>query len=572
MPTENFTKESSLDSFFSVFDWSRILMYNNKVKIEIRGATMSKKTFLKGAIILGIAGLIIKVMGAFFRIPLANIIGEEGMGYYQTAYPIYVFLLVFSTAGIPTAISKMVSERIAEGNQREANRVFRVSFALLTGLGIVTSAILFFGAEIIANILKNPGAMYSLRAISPALLIAPLMSAFRGYFQGMQDMKPTATSQIVEQFFRVAGGLSLAYILLAQGLEKAASGASSGAALGAVGGLLAVVLIYLKRKPKIYANINKSRGATGESAKKIIYKIFVIAVPITLGAAIMPVMSMIDVAIVMRRLQEAGFTAEAANGLYGQLSGMAAPLINFPQALTMGIAMSLVPAIAAANQSKDTKFLQYNVELGVRTAMLISLPCTAGMMILSEPIMLLLYPLQKTSAVSAAGSLFILAIGIVLLAIVQTLTGTLQGIGKQTIPVRNLVIGAIFKVICTFSLVGIPSINVKGAAIGTILAYGVAAILNLHDVKKYTGAKFNINLTVLRPLISVFAMSITVYLVFIPLSSMMKSSFATALSILIGAMTYFIAILMTKSITLQELETIPGGRKLQKIALIVRKR
>ncbi|MEL7658285.1 MAG: oligosaccharide flippase family protein, partial [Bacillota bacterium] len=202
---------------------------------------MAKKSFIQGAVILGIAGIIIKVMGAFFRIPLANMIGDKGMGYYQTAYPIYVLFLTLATAGIPIAISKMVSERVAVDHHYEAYRVFRVSFILLFSIGICSSAILFFGAGYIVNAIGNPGAKYAMMAIAPALLFVPIMAAYRGYFQGMQDMKPTATSQVVEQFFRVTAGLILAYLLLEKGRDFAAAGASFGATAGSITGLIAVM-------------------------------------------------------------------------------------------------------------------------------------------------------------------------------------------------------------------------------------------------------------------------------------------------------------------------------------------
>ena len=200
-----------------------------------------KRTFLKGAAILGVAGILIKLLGAVFRIPLANLIGDVGMGYYNGAYPIYVFLLTLSTAGIPTAISKLISERLAVGEHLEAHRVFKVSFLLLFLIGLSTTAILFCGAGYICELVGNPGAYYAMRAIAPALLFVPVMAAFRGYFQGMQNMSPTASSQVAEQLFRVVFGLSLAFYLFPLGLEYAAAGASSGAAFGGLFGAVAII-------------------------------------------------------------------------------------------------------------------------------------------------------------------------------------------------------------------------------------------------------------------------------------------------------------------------------------------
>ena len=486
---------------------------------------MAKKSFFKGAVILGIAGIIVKVFGAFFRIPLANIIGDTGMGYYQTAYPVYVLLLTLSTAGIPTAIARLVSERTTEGNHKEAYRIFTVSFRLLLAMGIVTSLLLFLGAPYIVQYMKGePEAIYSMRSIAPALLFVPIMAAFRGYFQGQQDMTPTASSQVIEQAFRVVFGLSMAVILLPAGLKFAAAGASAGAAAGGFFGLIGIFAIYMRRRSVIRENCRNSPDGESEAAKSILWKIVVIAVPVTIGAAIMPIMTNIDLAIVVRRLVQSGYSSAEANSLYGQLSGFATPLINLPQVLTQAIAMSLVPAVASAFSAKDQEFLRYNTAFGIRTAMIIGMPCSVGLMVLSKPIMLLLYPAQQASAVNAAESLFILAFGAIFLSLVQTLTGILQGVKRQLIPVINLAIGAGIKVIITYVLTGIPSVNVKGAAAGTAAAYITAALLNYRAVRKYTGSRPNFSLTFGRPMLSAAIMGAIVWAIYSGLSLLPKGA------------------------------------------------
>ncbi len=517
---------------------------------------------MQGAVVLGIAGIIIKVMGAFFRIPLANLIGDKGMGYYQTAYPIYVLFLTLATAGIPIAISKMVSERVAVDHHYEAYRVFRVSFVLLFSIGICSSAILFFGAGQIVNAIGNPGAKYAMMAIAPALLFVPMMAAYRGYFQGLQDMKPTATSQVVEQFFRVAAGLTLAYLLVVKGREFAAAGASFGATAGSITGLITVVGIYYFKKNSLKADVERTYHVSTEKSSQILASIFMIAVPVTIGAAIMPIMNAIDVGIVMRRLQETGWTHEAANGLYGQLTGMAGPLINFPQVLTQAIAMSLVPAVAAAYKQRDMNFLNYNVRLGIRTAIMIGLPCALGLMTLSEPIMLLLYPFQKASAVSAAPCLFVMAFGVIFLSTVQTLTGVLQGLGRPMIPVINLFIGAIVKVILTYTLTGVESINVKGAAMGTVAAYIIASSLNIIAVKRITGVKFDFMLTYVKPVVSALVMSAAVWISYRILFGFFGNALSTMLAVMIGAVVYCAMLFVTRSIKKEELKSLPKGGKI----------
>ncbi|MDD6254522.1 MAG: polysaccharide biosynthesis protein [Eubacteriales bacterium] len=527
---------------------------------------MAGKSFVKGAVILGAAGIVVKILGAFFRIPLANIIGDTGMGYYQTAYPVYVLLLAISTAGIPTAIARMVSERTAEGNHREAYRIFKLSFLLLACIGLATFLILFLGAPLFVSF-SNQKAIYAIRAISPALLVIPIMAAFRGYTQGLQDMTPTAVSQIAEQLFRVIAGLALAVVLVPAGLEYAAAGASFGAAAGGICGLIAILIIFFKRRKVIKRQcLDTPPDAPAEKSGTIIKTIILIAVPVTIGAAIMPLMSNIDLVLVNQRLVASGFSAEKANSLYGQLSGFATPLINFPQVLTQSIALSLVPAIAAAHQRKDADDLRRNTELGMRMAMIVGLPCAAGLFALAQPIMLLLYPTQRESAISASGCLAVLAIGVIFLSSVQTLTGILQGVGKQMIPVLNLCIGAVFKVIITYVLTGIPALNVKGAAAGTVCAYFVATVLNYRAVGKYTGAQFSVMLTFIKPGAASIIMGASAWLICSALLPLTGNVMAVLAAVPAGVVIYAILIFALRIISEDELKRFPKGEKLARAA------
>ena len=527
---------------------------------------MGSKSFLKGAAILGVAGIIVKIMGAFFRIPLGNIIGDEGMGYYQASYPIYVLLLTVSTAGIPTAISKLVSEKNALGDRYGAHRVFKVSFILLFITGICTSSILFFGARGIVDIIKSPPeAYYSMLAIAPALLFVPIMAAFRGYFQGLQDMIPTAVSQVIEQFGRTVVGLVLALFLFRKGVDLAAAGASFGAAAGGITGTIIIILIYYSRRDRIHQEIQSRPMLKQENSGRIIYRILSIAIPITLGAAIIPVMNMIDLAIVMRRLQHIGYSTEVANELYGQLTGMAAPLINLPQIITVGLAVSLVPAISDAIQRKNHLLVKNTIQTGTRVALLLGLPAATGLVILAKPIMLLLYPLQQTSAVNAADILSILGFGVIFLTLLQTFTGILQGLGRPTIPVGNLLIGAILKVILTYFLTGISSFNIKGAAYGTVAAYGTAALLNFLAVKRLTKTDFSTMNILIKPVVAVAAMSISVLFIYGRFIELLGNRITTLAAVGVGIMIYGLMLLATGGITKADFKMMPGGSKMTRI-------
>ncbi|MEG1930744.1 MAG: polysaccharide biosynthesis protein, partial [Anaerovorax sp.] len=447
----------------------------------------------------------------------------------------------------------------------EAHRVFKVSFVLMLGLGVVASSVLFFWAKPIVEMLGNPGAYYAMVAIAPALLFVPIMAVFRGYFQGLQQMEPTAISQLVEQAVRVIVGLVLAVVLLSKGLEIAAAGASFGTSVGPIAGVLVLVVIYYIKRKKLLPNIMESRDVPKESSGHLLGTLAKIAIPITIGVSILPIMNIADVVIVMTKMQATGFTESQANALYGQLTGLAGPVINIPMALALSIALSIVPAIAAAKSINDTAFLDVNIKLGLRMAMVIGVPCTFGLMSLAKPIMLLLYPLQAESATSAAPCLFILAIGVTFLAVAQTMAGVLQGLGRPYVPVRSLMVGLVVKCVATYFLVGIPHLNVQGAAIGSAVAYGVIGIMNFMAVKRYTNTKFDLKLSVLKPVISGAVMCVCVLAAYYAFVGIIGNSLAAVIAICVGGLVYGMMLLKTKSIETNEIKLLPKGDKIIKL-------
>lgn len=527
---------------------------------------MSEKgnKFVKGAAILGMAGVVIKLLGAVFRIPLTNWIGDSGMSYYGFAYSIYGALLVLSTAGIPVAISRLVSESIAVGQYKNAHKIFKLATGLLFCIGLVSFLVCFFGAEIITLKLKNPDAALAVKAISPALLFVPLFSAFRGYFQGRQNMNPTAISEITEQLVRVMVGLFFAYNLLKVGLKEAAAGASFGASAGSIAGLGIIVVIYMLNRRIIHRKIDIHSQQVEESMV-LVKKIVSIAIPIIIGCEIMPIMTLIDTGIIMTRLQATGWSYEEAKSLYGLLSGFCNSLIAFPQVFTQAVAVSLVPAIARCFKVSDANGVQSNIKLGYRVTMILAFPCALGIFSLAQPIMLLLYPAQQASAIAAVPTLKIMAISVIFLAITQTGVGVLQSIDKQTLPVIHLALGCVGKVVITFILVGIKSVNIKGAALGTMFAYFVALLLNNRSVKQYTDTKIDFVTTYVKPGIASAIMGICVMAFHKLTTGFIGNSLATLIAICVGAVVYLVLIFAVKAITVDELDLIPGGTKLKKI-------
>lgn len=535
---------------------------------------MSKgNSFIKGAAILGAAGVLVKILGALYRIPLGNIIKPEGMGYYQTAYPFYVLLLTISTSGVPVAIAKLVSEKSAIGDYRNAYKVFRVALTGLFIAGVLTSLFVLINARGIVESLGNPNAYYALIALVPALFFVPIMAAFRGFFQGRQNMVPTALSQISEQLFRVVLGLLITYLLLGKGIPFAAGGASSGGSLGALAGTITMYIIFITNKKTINEEIRTSISREEYGVSEIIKDLLVIAVPITIGAAIAPIMDAIDASMVIKRLQTIGYSEGVANELYGQLKGYAQTLINLPQVFSISIAMSLVPAIANAKARKQKKEVEGIIGSGIRITLLIGLPCALGLFVLARPIIGLLYFKNTPETIASIGEILsYLSFGVIFLTLVQTLTSMLQGLGRPLIPVVNLFIGAVFKFILTYTLTVIPSINVKGAAIGTVAAYATASILNLISLAYLTKMRFNYFNVFVKPLISSLGMAVLARFSYIILYGIVGSKLSTIVSIMIGVVAYVILLIITGTITSEDMLLLPKGqniaRKLDKYNLM----
>jgi stage V sporulation protein B len=524
---------------------------------------VTKQSFIKGAAILAVAGVITKALGAVYKLPLNYIIGSEAMGYYQASYDWYVWALTISTYAIPIAISKLVSEKIELGQRGDAHKTFKVAFVLTAVLGFAVTLFLFLGSGSLVGIFKNPGAVYAVAAIAPAIFLVSVSSALRGYFQGMQNMIPSAVSQVIEQSGRVLFGYIFAIMLLPKGPQLSAGGAAFGTTIGGL--LSATVLLYMYRRyrPAILSSIRRAPARRTESAVSIVKKILVFAVPITIGGSIMPVMGLIDSLIVFDRLQAAGYGYTTAVEMYGQLKALALSFINLPQIITISLSASLVPAIAESITRRDMDSVSRKSELGIRLSLLIGLPAAMGLFILSNPIMVMVSPKEN---IVAGIALRYLAPAAIFLTLVQTLTGILQGMGKERIPVINLLIGALVKVIVSYTLTSIPSLNIRGAALGTVFGYAVPCLLNLRAILKLQKKPLNFSQTFLKPAVATGVMSLAAYygyrMVFAAAGS---NTLATLISILVSVLVYVVTLFLIKGIAIEELQMAPGGGRLSKV-------
>lgn len=528
------------------------------------------KSFLAGAAILGVAGLICKIIGAVYRIPLSNyILHKEGIAYYQIAYPVYSTLLVVSSAGLPTAISRMVAERVQQGRERDALGVFRCALLVLLGIGLVTGAVMALFSTQIAGMLGNSRASFALAAIAPALILVAVMSAYRGYFQGMQNMTPTAISQLIEQVGKLAAGFPLAAYMMRYGPEYGAAGALLGVSISealALGYVMLRKLRFGRELDKRLRWADARADLTGdgrETFSQVCRTLFAIAVPITIGASIMPLVGMTDTMIVINRLQDIGYAKDAATNLYGLFTGNVNTVVNMPQVLTVALSMALVPAITASMTGRDYRGMRRSVMQGMKLSWMIGMPCCVGLFMLARPVMRLLYSSYGAEDLNTmAGLLRIMSLAILFLSVVQTTTGILQGLGRVIVPVLSLAIGAVFKVIINYVLVGVPAINIYGAPIGTIVCYAVAAVLNTFMICYITRTKFSFSDVIGKPAISVMAMAFVLAVMTIALPSYADSRLFAVAGVLVGAPVYAFMLVLTGAITPADMKIVPGGRRI----------
>jgi stage V sporulation protein B len=512
---------------------------------------MKKQSLIKGSLILGISGIIARFLGLFFRWPLIMLIGDEGVGYYQMSYPLYMFYVAMAS-GIPIAMSKMISENNARGDIDRSFQVVKESTILMMIIGTGTSCILFLFAKPIINFLQwDQRAYYSLIGISFAPFIISIMTVYRGFFQGLQNMTAPAISQIFEQIGRVVLGVGAAIILLPKGIEYSAGGAALGAAAG---GLFGSIYLFFK-----YYKVKKSYGIKRvKSNPEILSKILRIAIPISLGATVSTIMNLIDSILVPKKLLEAGFSNQQSTILYAQLTGKASVIVNIPLTLSMALCTSLIPIIAESYILKRRREVENKIDMSLKFSSAIGVPCMFGLFFMAEPVMKFIFP----GRFDGVEILKYLALSIPFIIITQTTTSILQSTGSYVLPVINLFLGCIVKVILTIVLVPIPGINIYGAVIASIGAYIFATLLNTISMKIKLGVKFNFYENFIKPAYAASFMMIGVLIIYnMTYRKIGSNSIACLLSIGVGVIIYAVSILLLKVFDFNDIRSRYRGRK-----------
>lgn len=512
----------------------------------------SNSKFLKGTLILTASSIVVKIIGSLNWIILSRVLGGEGIGLYQMGFPIYLMAITVSSAGVPVAISIITSEKLAKKDYRGAKRVFTVSLRLLLLTGLVFSSALFFGADFLINqhIIRDARAYYSIIALAPAVFFVTFLASFRGYLQGWQIMTPTATSEVVEQLTRVITMLVFADLFMPYGLAYAAGGASMGAGVGAICALLVLMWFYRRLKKRLQKEMKEQdTNVPQESASHIIKRLLRLALPVSLTSLMLPIGANLDLLIVPQRLEVAGFNVRHATELFGYLTGMAVPLVNLATIFTAAMTISLVPSISESKALHNLIAIREKIRIAFRVAMIITFPCFMGLYFLGEKVASLIYNAPK-----AAGAIETMSIGILFLGMHQISTGILQGLGKTAIPVINMILACIIKVLLSWHFTAIPELGIKGASLATVADFAVAAIINMAFIYKYTGYTFSLT-TIICPMIASGIMGCVIYFVLALTEGLGMWCVLFAMAAAIP--TYAIALTAVGGLTRKDLENVP---------------
>lgn len=528
-----------------------------------------KTSFMKNVMILIFSQVIIKILGLIYRLVIVNIdgFGDVGNGYYSTGYNLYALLLTLSSIGIPSVISKLVSERLAIEDKVGAQRVFRIAMIFFVSIGTALSIMLFFGAEAIANnIYKAPNVKYVLKVLAPAIAFVSASSVLRGYFAGQNNMKPTSISQTLEQFFNCV--LSITFVYMAIGKESYIM-----AAAGNLSTTLSVLIAFFYfvgyyKKNRIKPEEGQVSKEASKTNRQILKIILSVSLPITLGSIISvvnPVLDNVTVTNYIKKAYSQTITSEEQLENKGiELVGMlskADTLINLPIAVNLAFSTALVPAISASMAKKDYNLARKRAAFSLFASIIIIVPCAIGYITLAGPIFKMLYP----TASDGAGILKILSISMVFIALSQTINGSLYGINKVRIPVIALAVGVAVKFILNIILISNPKINIYGAAISSVVCQVIAFAISFVNLNKGLKLKISLKDNVYKPLIAGLIMGIGVFLSNILLLKKFGNSISCLLSIATGIVIYTISIFAIKVLKKEDIFMIPFGTKLYKI-------
>ena len=522
-------------------------------------ANGKKQNFMHGAAILTVGVVIMKLLGAIYKVPLGNILGDYGYGIFLATYNVYNIFFTLSTAGLPVALSRLIAEADARGEDSLKEKTFRSAIVTFAAIGMVFSLIMFFGNQWLATVyLVKPDAAMSVRAMAPAILLVCLVSAYRGYCQGNGNMIPTTVDEVLEVLFKVISGLAISAMLVhaGRGLPEASAGAILGVSIGSV-----VSLCYMI----VYKHRNYRRTAiSGEVADSTILKI---GIPISLGASIMAILSSLDPGICHSRLAAAGFSEHEAGVLFG-VYGKVQTLFNLPAAFMTPLTIAIVPAVAGAIAKGNRTEAEKTSEDAMRMASVISMPMGVGLATLAFPIVNVLYP---NSHLAGPGLLRIMGVASFFVCIVLMENAILQASGKERLPMIALITGSVVKIAVNWIIIAIPSINIFGAPVGTLIGYLCMAVLDYIFIRRALNQNPNLLKAFGKPLFCSLVMGASAILIYCLSDLLLHGAgkiglaLSMMLSIAVAIAVYMFTVIRTRCITGEDLRMIPGGARVGSI-------
>lgn len=531
---------------------------------------VKKEGFMQSVLVLMISQLIIKLLGLIYKIYLTNKegFGDTGNAIYSSGYQIYALLLTISSIGVPNAISKLVSEKVAIGNNKGAHRIFKIALLTFGIIGFIATMILYLGAGYISNIiLQIPEAEMTLVSLSPAIFFVTIASVLRGYFNGREKISVTAKSQTLEQIFKTLLTVVVVEIVgITTNLNTTlmSAGANLATTLSVLLSFGYLTLYYKMYKRDIAIDIKNSVKYRRESLIKVVKKILFVSTPITLSAIMSTLNKNIDSITVVRGLKK--FLTEAqAKSQYGILSGKVDTLITLPLSFNIAFATALVPSISSSIAKGEKESASKRIAFSILVSILIGLPCTIGMIIFSEQIINLLFP----KATNGSLLLQISAITIIFSVLSQTINGALQGLGRIMTPAITSTVGLIIKLIINIWLIQIPEIGVNGAIIGSIVNNIVACTLSYIVLAKSIKLNMKFLKCVIKPIIATIMMGICSYYIYLLFKGIISERIATIISMLIAIIIYSISVAVLKILDEEEMKMIPYGTKIVKILKMV---
>lgn len=570
-------------------------------------------SFAAGALIMTIGMFIVKLAGAAFKIPLSYILGGVGFGYFTTAYNMYSPIHALATAGLPIAISRMVSGYMTQGRYKDVKLMHKISIPLFMATGLFGSLLMIFGSFYYVRLVNAPGSLYSLLALAPTIFFSCLISIYKGYYEGLRNMVPTAVSEIIEAFGKVIFGISLSWLTVFYGMSEfqkfgtvfgtayetkeaaklailpwVSAAAVVGITLGSVAGYL-YMLIKFKISGDGITPEELKEAPNPYPVKKIMRMLLSISIPVALGAIIMNVASAIDSTLIQKRLSDImNSTPEALLKVYGSLIpeqnikagkvhvfllgcfGYMNTVVMVLPTITQGFAISALPNVTSAWVSGVKEKIKSSIETVLKVTSIVSLPIGIGMSVLSFPIMDLIYNTfgknkSAEEVVISSHIMSIYALGIIFVAIGTPICSTLQAVGRADIPLKALAAGVVMKIVLNYILVGIPEINIQGAGIGTLVCYLFVCVVTLFSLKKETKVSFDFIGVFLKPFLCALICGATAWASQGLMALVIPYKLATIIAIALAAVAYIFALFLTKTVTSKDLATIPKCKKITKV-------